>query len=331
MSAPDPTATLRLWLPVELTVRLSAPPAVPGAAKAPPEAPEARRSARDYDDREGYDEDFLGVPVPLPTLTRKGLRRVSRRTDGEPAEGDHVLRYHHYTVVMNRVRRFCFFTAANTTRDPRLAGTIDRKELGASWRFDPRIAREHQVGHEEFYLPAIHDKGHIHRREDGYWGSSEAEREAGNDDSFHFTNAAPQHPRFNQSTQDGVWGLLENHIAEQVASQRFALFAGPVFRSDDPEVEGILVPQSFWKIVIARKGSDLGAWAFHLSQEDLPSEAGRERFDPGEFVHHQVSVAAVERMTDVRFDAAVRDADALRLSPDERIALRDATSVRRLR
>lgn len=340
MTAHDAATTVHLLLPLEVTVRVGAlrgdAPAAPATEAARPDAHEKTsalegRVDRDYSDRKGYDETFTGVRVALPTLTAKGMRRVARRVDVDPFEGDHVVPYHHYSAVMNRVRRFCFFTAANTTRDPRLLGTKSREELGGAWTFDPRIAREHQVGHEEFYRPAIFDKGHIHRREDGDWGATGALREAANADTFHFTNATPQHPKFNQSKWHGEWGLLENHIADQVGSQRYSIFAGPIFKSDDPVIEGVLVPRSFWKIVVARRRTGIGAWAFVLDQSHLPFESAREGFDPGGFVNHQRSVDAIERLTDVRFDAVVRDGDALRETPEERVAIESLSSIRGLR
>lgn len=333
------TQTLQLVVPLELTVRVgeARAPAATAAERAGLESlsPGLERGKidTDYSDREGYDERFVGPRVPLPTLSPKGMRRVSRRVDVD-RDDNHLLPYHHYTAVMNRARRFCFFTAANTTRDPELLGSKRREDMVDTWIFDARIPESHQVGHKEFYGPAIFDKGHVHRREDGYWGRDEAEQDGGNNDTFHFTNSTPQHPRFNQSSKRGEWGELENHVAEQLGSQRFSIFAGPVFRADDPEVEGVQVPLSFWKIVIAKRGprggGALGAWAFHLDQSHLPVESALERFDPGRFVRRQVSVKEIERLTDVRFDDVVHDADVLGdgAAPVEIESLRDVRGLR---
>ncbi|APR80865.1 DNA/RNA non-specific endonuclease [Minicystis rosea] len=263
------------------------------------------------------------------------MRRVAHRTDIDASEDDHLLRYHHYTVVMNRLRRLCFFSAGNTTRDPDLVGTKTREELNNgsrdTWLLDERIPDDWQVGHKEFYLPSIFDRGHIFRREDGYWGRTEEEAEAGNFDTFHYTNCTPQHPRFNQSRRGGEWGELENHIADEVGAERYTIFAGPIFRSDDPVIEGVQVPRRFWKVVVATNGDDLGAWAFVLDQSRFPFEAPEEAFDAGDFVNRQTTVHAIEEATDVRFPDVVRRADVLAGRPaNESIVLESLASIRGL-
>jgi endonuclease G len=258
--------------------------------------------------------------VPLPTLTERGGKRVSRDQTRPHDDDAHVLKYHHFSVVMNSERRMAFYAACNTTRDPALMGKKSRSELNGGskdkWILDPRIPAMHQIETRELYGPLIFDRGHLVRREDVYWGESERLAEYGNFDSFHYTNCTPQHPEYNQSSQDGLWGELENHIADEAELDglRLCIFAGPVFGRRDRRMLGVRIPGEFWKVVFAvRAGGALGAWGFALSQKALvagaPAAPGEERFTPGAFDTHQLSLAAIEARTDVRFDARLHQAD----------------------
>ena len=98
------------------------------------EAVTLERSA--YAGLAGYVEDFLGddyriaLPVPGETI-RPDVAEVAGEEGG-------VLRYAHFSVVMNKARKLAFYTAVN----------IDGAQLkqlprsGDRWYFDPRIDRE---------------------------------------------------------------------------------------------------------------------------------------------------------------------------------------------
>ncbi len=275
---------------------------------------DCHESEAPYGDREGYDEDFTGVRVALPTLTDDAMQRAAHRIDVDASEADHVLRYHHFSVVMNRVRRFCFFAASNTAHEPRLTGARPLAALDATWGFDPRISRAHQVGREEFYGPAVLDERHVHLPDDGRWGATDELRQAAYGDAFHFTNAAPA-AAFGAG--EVARTRVERYIAEKVGSVRCSVFAGPVFAVDDPTVEGVAVPQRAWEIVVVRHRTKVGAWAFVLGAGDV------ER--------RQVSVAAIEGITEVRFADVVRDGDPLRSDPDASVPFEVLELIRGLR
>lgn len=269
-----------------------------------------------YGDREGYDADFTGVRVPLPTLTDDAMMRVARRIDIDASEADHVLHYHHFSVVMSRVRRFCFFAASNTAREPRLTGTRPPAPIDATWRIDPRIARSHQVGHDELYGPSGLDERHVHLPDDGRWGVTDEARYRAYGDAFHFTNATPR-VRLEGASGDIARTRVERYISEQVGSVRSSVFAGPVFSPDDPAVAGVAVPQRAWEIVVVRGRTRIGAWGFLL--------------EAGDVVRRQVSVAAIEGLTEVRFADVVREGDSLRSDPDASVPIEALASIRGLR
>ena len=95
------------------------------------------------------------------------------------------------------------------------------------------------------------DRGHLARRSDLLWGSLD-EAQAANEDSFFFTNIAPQMNDFNQSGLDGVWGLLEDAVLEQAGLERrrLTLFGGPVLTDDDVVYRDVLIPGAYWKVVV---------------------------------------------------------------------------------
>jgi endonuclease G len=323
----------RIRIPIEITVRIGTVEVGGQGGVAPSDASiavdERANVDPDYGNRRGYFATYLGegdLDVPLPRLTSDGMRLVSKDPDAEADEA-HLLRYHHYTAVMNKKRRLLFYAACNTTRDPDLMGTLTREELGRDkWILDPRIPAGHQVTTAEFYGPVDFDRGHVVRREDVYWGLDEDEAAKGNYDSFHYTNCTPQHPEYNQSGKHGIWGELENHIASEALDKdlKFSLFAGPVFTKTDPYIHDVQVPRRFWKVVVgARKnGRTLGVWAFVLSQAKLvQQEKDKEEavFDPGEFSVYQVPLKRIEQLTEVRFDEKLKAADRYGLGAEEAV------------
>lgn len=79
---------------------------------------------------------------------------------------------------------------------------------GLEFAEDPRLPAETQVGNELYARNSL-DRGHLARRSDLIWGDV-AEAQQANRDSFYYGNIAPQMDDFNQSSQKGIWGRLEN-------------------------------------------------------------------------------------------------------------------------
>ncbi|MVT50073.1 hypothetical protein GPL17_06170 [Bradyrhizobium yuanmingense] len=261
----------------------------------------------EYADRDGYDRRFLGVNVPLPTIkerTRFGkllrVPRPARRTDR------FELRYHRFSILMNEIRRLAYVSACNVNFDP--PASVSRDEGSQSWRRDPRIDPEHQVG-GPYYEGNDYDKGHLTRRDDAAWGSNDDDALDANWDTFHYTNAAPQHELYNRSTDFtgrdlDLWGDLENFISKQGARQRtkLSIFNGPIFTADDKPLRDILVPRSYFKIVIWRDGTaDPGAIGFVLEQDDLIGGLPEEAIEAGRFHMKQKRIRLIERKLDISF------------------------------
>ncbi len=283
-----------------------------------------------YENRKGYVDNLLGTRVPMPSVTKPSL--VSRTDDGS-----HILPYQHFSIVVHKARRLALFTAANVTAFSRLKApeedhTYTRRALGGfgehdteAWLTDPRIPEQHQLP-DTFYDKdrQSFDKGHLVRRDDVCWGTTHAEVQRANGDTYHTTNCSPQVKGFNRSASGGAWGRLENYILRQARSESYALFAGPVFGDDDEWFEGvdrrgvvrIQIPQAYWKVVVARGEAGLESFAFLLTQ-DLSGVVFEDEFSvTAAWAEHVVPIADLQsRLTGLRFPAAIHAADQSRHLP----------------
>jgi endonuclease G len=278
----------------------------------------------DYDDRKGYQADFLGdgLKAPAPSVANSRTADMVLK-DGAP----HVLDYHHYSLTMNATRRLPMWTAANVDYSPaRRAAGGARSGFGTDkWVFDPRIPKDVQLG-DQFYEPARQsDRGHIVRRQDSAWGDTETEVEFSNSDTFHWTNCTPQHAAFNRAAapskyqlKEGLWGGFEMYTQGQLqhGDTRACIFAGPVLADDDPVVDlghgPVKVPRRFWKVVVVKaadgKAAALEAYGFVLSQDDLLEKFGIE-FAPGRFAKYRASLKSITAASGVEFDKALLAAE----------------------
>jgi endonuclease G len=252
-----------------------------------------------YASRKGYDENFLGTgprAVKLPRLDGAAQMKAAINKKAAPGADKHVLPYHHYSVVMNRERRMAFYTAVNI--DGRLSRRIKREK--DKWFRDPRIDAAEQNG-EELYAGNDLDRGHLVRRLDPAWGTSEPLAKVANDDTFHFTNCTPQHKDFNQNQQ--TWAGLEDYVLDHADAEDFkvSVFTGPVFSNGDPDYRGYKLPRQFWKVVVmVRPGGKLSATAYLLSQASLIKNLD-EAFVFGAYKTYQVAVKKIEGLTGLNF------------------------------
>lgn len=279
----------------------------------------------------GYDRDFLGQPVPLPTIKPRpqfgGLLRVKRPSHAGDA---HELRYHHYSVLMSAGRRLAYVSACNI--DYSALATATAKQGDRAWTNDPRIDDGEQLGNR-YYRNQGFDRGHMTRRDDAAWGRTQRAAVEASRFTFFYANAAPQHGDFNKSNRGDTddWGDLENFIAAQGGEQRarLSVFNGPIFAANDPPLLDALIPRRFYKIVAWRDGDAApGAVGFVLDQSDLLADPAAEAIDPGRFRVHQVRIAAIEALVDLDF-GAVKDFDRmLAVNPNEALEGTDYVELR---
>jgi endonuclease G len=180
---------------------------------------------------------------------------------------------------MSAGRRFPILTAVNI--DGLKLVRVERKD---SWRPDARIDAKYQSD-DEFYTQTrarekvYFSRGHLVRLLDPCWSDAidDAKRTAdakrGMEDSFHFTNAAPQVQAYN----DQDWGNLEDYVLDraQTSERRLTVFTGPIYRANDP-VYGRKrkggpwqIPLSYWKIAVLQKtDTTIAAAAFIIGQTE---------------------------------------------------------------
>ena len=297
----------------KLKIQISVPAAL---IEAPKKKKPSEPQAPNLTGRKGYDERFLGSTTALRLTLPKIKASVKDEVAKVKGATDNVLRYTHFSIVMNATRRLTFFTACNI--DGVTSTNVRRSE--DKWFLDPRIEASQQAGNE-LYANNDLDRGHMVRRLDPVWGATSEAKQA-NNDTFFYTNATPQHARLNQ----GNWNDLEDYILTNTNAKnlRVNVFTGPVFSTDDPQYRGISIPQRFWKVVAVVNGDTgkLHATAYMLSQSDLLSKI---EFVFGQFRTYQVPVAEVERQAMLDFGDKVRNADPLR--KQEAFAIREIVNL----
>ncbi|AVO44429.1 DNA/RNA non-specific endonuclease [Phreatobacter cathodiphilus] len=221
---------------------------------------------------------------------------------------------------------------------------LEAAEASDDFRPDRRIDIENQMtkpfyegqkvpgfpkGNDPDRIARMLQKGHIVLRSDPAWGTRE-EALAAERDTFFYTNAGPQIGFFNQGSafdKPGTkgrlrWRAVESYVLRNalVEKQRVSVFAGPVFRADDPDYRfGSKVPMTYWKIAVWVENQQLRAIALLADQyklvEALPenlSPEAEEFTDPHELARVSeflTTVSAIEQMTHLDFGVEVRSAD----------------------
>ena len=325
---PDPAAPqaaddgwVSFTVPIEIRLRLGGPPStaavqittttVPSQAGVAAAEQESIVIDPNFAGRQGFDTAFLGegFEVALPVLSDElqPLAAINATATDEPK---HLLRYHHYSVVMHKERGLAFWVGVN------IDGALHtwRKDLARTkdkWFFDPRLPKFQQVG-EEVYAKNALDRGHLVRRLDPAWGEDLETAKKANDDTFHFTNCTPQHEDFNQNKT--TWAGLEDYILNNAGVGRFkaSIFTGPVLSDDDELYRGVKLPKQFWKVAVMVKGDGtLSATGYLLSQEQLIAGLeSTEAFNFGAYKTFQVPVKQIEALTGLSF-GALSDSDPL--------------------
>lgn len=244
----------------------------------------------------GYSPNFLGPQVKLPRLS------ASKRKDAVKVNESEVIDYTHFSLAISKSRRFCFWVAWNIDGD-RLK-KLSRK--GIQFIFDPRVPVEFQVG-DDLYGSNRLDRGHIARRADLLWGGL-AEAKRANKESFFFTNITPQMDNFNQSSQGGIWGKLEDAVFDDndVDNLRISAFGGPVFQADDRVFRGVQIPREFFKVLVFLDNGKLKARAFLLTQSLDQLEA----LELKQFKVFQVKLTEVEQRGGFTFPSNLKVADS---------------------
>lgn len=248
----------------------------------------------------GYDRNFIpGHIIPLPTLGARAKAAAFR--EGEPIE------HARFSLVFNRERSFATYTAHNIDGATLEEGLFPRRD---DFRPDPEVDEALQVDDRRGYRRNPWDRGHLVRRSSMHWGDRD-EAERGDNESFFWTNIAPQHKKLHS----GAWGKIERWMVQSADDddQRVCVFTGPVFGPDDPVHVNepgeapIRIPPAFWKVLVITHQEGLKAAGFLVWQRDY-DKAKPVAFDP----HlEQVRITTLEHLSGLSF-GDLRDLDPLR-------------------
>jgi endonuclease G, mitochondrial len=258
---------------------------------------------QDWSKRKGYDPQFLGTNIPLPTLSASMKQNTVEVPPQFQKDGQkYILNYYHYSVAMNKKRRCAWYSAGMIDGE----NFVDFKRGTDKWFLDPRIDSKFQMG-EELYAGKNTDRGHLTRFKDLSWGGDKPEAVKATNDSFHFTNCTLQLDGFNEGKSR--WQGLELFLLEQHAKKderKMIVLTGPVLKSTDPNYRNpamtytTRVPLAYWKVCcLRREDNSLAATAFTLGQEDITELPGfEEKFD---VTTAQVTLAHLEQLTGLKF------------------------------
>jgi endonuclease G len=294
LTVPRSRGSVSMTVPLTITVSLGEPTTTPPARqRVAPVAALGDGSvdgeeavAADYSDRQGYSAAFLGdgeLSVALPAVDQRADDVLDFELEGK---SETVLRYDHYSVVMSRSRRMCFFSAVN------IDGALSKKSKRVGWKWDPRIPKKQQIMNECYgNPPKKFSRGHMTRREDPGWGKTAEQAKRGNEDSMHVTNTTPQMQAFNAP----IWLELEDYALDHTKEDhmKVSVFTGPYFTDDDPTMYGVRIPRAFWKIIafIHDETGKLCATGYEMDQQQsLP--AVEEEFVFGALTSSHLNVAA---------------------------------------
>lgn len=250
-------------------------------------------TVEDFAGRDGYDEGFLGVPVPIPALA--GVETV-------------LLPYTHFSVLMRPDKRLAAVTALGIDGGK----LLDLDRSGINWRLDPRLREDQQTG-ERVYARNDIDRGHLVRRASAVWGDSRAEAAQANADTFHYTNAAPQAAKFNQGME--LWLGMESYLLDHAAahSRKLVVFTGPIFSDLDPVYRGVGIPLRFFKVAAFIHEGVLAATGYVVDQTpqladlpDVPRPGAVDETPPlGPFRTFQVPVRDIAELTGLNLNQLV--------------------------
>ena len=291
-----------------------------------------------YNERTGYDPEFLGIDnlqVPLPIVKDKELKSkvFSYKRQGK---NETEIRYWNYSVMMHKSRKLAICSAANINMNlrPDKSG-----RNGDKWYDDPRVSKDNETN-ASFYgeqktfethrSENPFDRGHLTRRVDVQWGINKEIAKRNGDDSFHWTNCAPQYWRFNQGSKR--WLGLEDFVIKTYSKETgcACVINGPVFDAPlssespdgritpnfdgkshkDPTFGDVAIPKMFFKIVSVKDNCKLKTAAFLLSQEEYLRNVDRikgmppqteETLTPSEARLYQVKITDLEKITGLDF------------------------------
>jgi endonuclease G, mitochondrial len=254
-----------------------------------------------------YDPFYLSKEVALPKLTAAQLRDTIKDVNGNI-----LVEHLHYSVAMCKSRRLAWYTVARL--DAALKQKVGRSELRSSFRVEDQLEKK-QVIHKDWYRASneLLDQGHLTPADAMEWGEDHEAAQTNANDTFYFTNAAPQHKELNRNE----WRMLEKFIGEEAlktSHTRLLVLTGNILAPDDPEylpeVEPdfkMRVPIRFWKVIYyMNRKEKLCRIGFVMGQQELMEESGLVAVSRDEKIHRDLDDAFSELGKNKTFQVSVK-------------------------
>lgn len=251
-------------------------------------------------DLPGYQADFLGTRIALPTLTGP------RATDVQAAPANYV----NYSLVLSKSQRMAYYSAVNLDRSKRLVLQTNGGRPVSDWRLGSK-AQPSSDWYSTNLAPA-----QLASAGDVAWGPTFLgdPGTAGLKLSLYtnvLSNSMPQ-PTF---LAEGVWVQLENWMRNQHNSlaNKVTIFTGPVFgpAPADEAAEAMPVLTAYWKVAVsAASAVSKGAESdpeYVVDAFLVPREATDTQFKPQKF---RVSIDDLERQTGINFGLLIEWTDS---------------------
>lgn len=276
----------------------------------------------------GYQRDFLGGDCIIPMPTFPLLKHSVYRNEAMLREGvysDHI----NFSIVMNKDRRTLLYSAFNLDQGQMPDSTAN---LGSrSWRFDPNVSKEAQLGNiyykdrkgpngERIYNP--YDRGHMVMRQNAMWGPNTAAIDRAGKATYIYSNASLQHENLNRDE----WVTLETDVVQKLKvapQQKITVFTGPIYGHLDRGVhvsarDSARVPSGFFKVICFRQASGaLGVLTFAIYQDETVLRDKNGGAAVKTDTRYQITIRELERQTGIKFGQKLFDANPLLFFEDE--------------
>ena len=259
----------------------------------------------------GYDENFLKVKVPMPTLSaalKKSILKNTKLRKGMYAD------YVNYTVVTDSERRAPIFAALNIDQNK-----MKKTTRASTWKIDKRIGELYQLNNDYYKdfkgVKNLWDRGHLAMRENAGWGDTQKEAQHAANETFYYSNASLQHRNYNPDE----WYMLEQWVGELDLDLdgRISCFSGPIYGDFSrtvrpPNRQPAEIPAAFFKIVffINKDSKKLDVRAFIAIQDEaaMGDAKGRKVYNVQTY---QSTVREIKEKTGLNFIPTIAEENPL--------------------
>lgn len=192
-----------------------------------------------------------------------------------PAQDTVRIQHSNYTTVFSKQKKYPVLVEWWVTKD-KLTCKVPVKRQN-NFAPDPKLPKESNLA--ESYIGSEFDRGHMSPAADAKCNMTMM------DESFYFTNMAPQVPTLNR----GEWKLLEDWTRQQtLISDSIKISAGCVGKQQ--VIKQLVIPTHCWKVIQIKETKQTFAYVFPNKIEKNVS-----------FEHHKVSLDSIKKLTGFTF------------------------------